>query len=178
MPTTDSNTNLDLHAATYIKAVEQFGQAVDQLNQNDHSGAKKIFNELIDWLVDEPVMTARAKTYIKICDQQLSPELAAPSTIEEKYRQGVFKSNAGECDEALRIFDEIIQASPSTATYIYARASAHALKGNAEAAINDLRRAISFDAQIRFQAVNDSDFEGIREEPAFIDIIEPTSSGV
>ena len=90
----------------------------------------------------------------------------------------MFKSNAGEWDEALRIFDEITQASPSTATYIYARASTHALKGNAEAAINDLRMAISFDAQIRFQAVNDSDFEGIREEPAFIDIIEPTSSGV
>lgn len=178
MTATDSTQNLPLHAATYIKAVEQFGQAVEQLNQNNHTDAKTMFEKLIGWLEDEPVMTARAKTFIRICEQQLSPEVAAPSTIEDRYRLAVFKANAGEWDEALRMYDEIIQASPSSAAYIYARASAHALKGNAEAAINDLRMAISFDAQIRFQAVNDSDFEGIREEPAFIDIIEPTSSGV
>ncbi len=49
--------------------------------------------------------------------------------------------------------------------------------GNAEAAIGDLRQAIALEPQTRFQAVNDSDFERIREEPAFIDIIEPTPSG-
>ena len=46
-----------------------------------------------------------------------------------------------------------------------------------EAAVADLRRAISAEPQVRFQASNDPDFEPIREEPAFIDIIEPTPSG-
>jgi len=46
-----------------------------------------------------------------------------------------------------------------------------------DAAVRDLRQAITVDPQVRFQAGNDPDFEAIREEPAFIDIIEPTPSG-
>ena len=46
-----------------------------------------------------------------------------------------------------------------------------------EQAVSDLRQAIAADPQIRFQAINDPDFEQIREEPAFIDIIEPTPTG-
>jgi len=30
---------------------------------------------------------------------------------------------------------------------------------------------------VRYQAANDPDFEPIREEPSFIDIIEPTPAG-
>ncbi len=54
---------------------------------------------------------------------------------------------------------------------------AWALAANADNAVGDLRQAISLDPTLRFQAVNDSDFERIREEPGFIDIIEPTSAG-
>ena len=50
-------------------------------------------------------------------------------------------------------------------------------KGATEKAVADLRQAISVDPTVRFQAVNDPDFERIREEPAFIDIIEPTPTG-
>jgi tetratricopeptide (TPR) repeat protein len=173
-----SDPTLNQHSASYEKAVLLFDEAVDQLNQNNHSAAKTLFEKLIKSVEDEPVMAARARTYIRICEQQLAPALATPNSIDEKYRDAVFKSNAGDWDEALGLFDDIIAATPSSAPYIYGRASAHALKGNAEAAINDLRMAISYDPKVRFQAVNDSDFEGIREEPAFIDIIEPTSSGV
>jgi len=178
MTATKSESTHRHHSASYEKAVKQFDEAVDQLNQNNLSAAKTLFEKLIKSVEDEPVMAARARTYIKICDKQLAPAVAAPSSIDDKYREAVFKSNAGNWDEALGLFDDIIAATPSSASYIYGRASAHALKGNAEAAINDLRMAISYEPQVRFQAVNDSDFEGIREEPAFIDIIEPTASGV
>ena len=50
-------------------------------------------------------------------------------------------------------------------------------QGNAEAAVADLRKSISIDPLIRFQLINDSDFEQIRDEATFIDLIEPTPSG-
>jgi hypothetical protein len=66
---------------------------------------------------------------------------------------------------------------PESPRFLYARASAAAIQGDAESAVKDLRRAIAADPQVRFQAGNDPDFESIREEPAFIDIIEPTPTG-
>ena len=51
------------------------------------------------------------------------------------------------------------------------------MKGSTGKAVTDLRQAIASDPTVRFQAVNDPDFEKIREEPAFIDIIEPTPTG-
>jgi hypothetical protein len=71
-----------------------------------------------------------------------------------------------------------MQQTPNSAKLLYARASAWAISGRADSAVSDLRQAIALDPTLRFQAVNDFDFERIREEPSFIDIIEPTSAGV
>ena len=45
--------------------------------------------------------------------------------------------------------------------------------------LNDrrLRRAVAAEPTLRFQASNDSDFERIRDDAAFIDVIEPTPAG-
>jgi hypothetical protein len=85
--------------------------------------------------------------------------------------------NEGESVAAVKLLDQCIAEDPSSSRFLYARSSAWALSGKVDAAINDLRQAISIDPQVRFQAVNDPDFESIREEPAFIDIIEPTPTG-
>ena len=51
------------------------------------------------------------------------------------------------------------------------------MQGNAVAAVEDLRQAIAADPKLRYQAANDGDFEKIRDEAAFIDLIEPTPAG-
>ena len=57
---------------------------------------------------------------------------------------------------------------------LYARATVHARVGNGELAIADLRAAVAIDPKLRFQATNDQDFDGIRDDASFIDIVEPT----
>jgi Flp pilus assembly protein TadD len=85
--------------------------------------------------------------------------------------------NNGEGAAAIELLDKALQTSPSSAKILFARASACAIDGNTEGAVRDLRKAIAADPQVRFQATNDPDFEKIREEPAFIDVIEPTPTG-
>jgi tetratricopeptide (TPR) repeat protein len=97
--------------------------------------------------------------------------------VDELYFQAVLSSNEGKYDEALSLFERALREHPDSPKVLYARASTWALKGNSEAAVGDLRRAIAADPKVRFQAANDPDFEPIREEPAFIDIIEPTPAG-
>ena len=176
---TDSNeTPLDLHASSeaYEKAVRAFGEAVDRLHKGEFQEALTAFEGLVERLSEEPSLAERARTYAKVCRARLAPADEAPQTAEDCYQRAVLQINRGETDEAIHLLNRAMQEGTS-AKYLYARASAYALKGNAEAAVADLRQAIADEPQIRFQAVNDPDFEGIREEPAFIDIIEPTPAG-
>ena len=82
-------------------------------------------------------------------------------------------ANAGRLDEALRHLDRAVAAEPGSAAYLYARAAARALQGNSAAAASDLRAAIRIDPSCRHQAANDSDFERIRDEAVFIDVMDP-----
>ena len=115
--------------------------------------------------------------YLAVCEKRLTPAPELGSTTDDLYYRAVFESNNGNASEAIKLLDQALQQTPNSANLLYARASAWALSANADAAVNDLRQAIGVDPTLRFQAVNDADFEGIREEPGFIDIIEPTPAG-
>jgi hypothetical protein len=63
-----------------------------------------------------------------------------------------------------------------SAKALYVRASVHAMRGSADRSIHDLRSAVGFDPTLRFQAINDPDFDSVRDDPAFIDVVEPARS--
>lgn len=161
----------------FEQAVAKYDLAVKALGQGDLAGAKQMFTEVIAAADNEPELAQRARTHVAICDRRLAPPAAAPATVDERYTRGVFLANSGAWDEALALLDQALVEQPQSASCLYARASVWALKGSASRAVSDLRQAIAIDPKIRFQAVNDSDFEKIREEPSFIDIIEPTPAG-
>lgn len=163
--------------ASYEKAVVEFSDALQLLHKRDYAGAKSAFKALEMANDEEPVLAERARTYARICDAKLAPQVASPSNSEARYLQAVFLANEGRSDEAIILLDSALRDNPASAKFFYARASAFALKGDTESAVNDLRQCIAIDPPSRFQAVNDSDFERIREEPSFIDIIEPTPAG-
>lgn len=184
MPTNKNDTNASTtgnpattHHERYEKAVEDFSLAIGLLNKQEYAQASKQFRSIIEANSDEPTLIDRARTYAGICDQKLAPPEDSPETPDDFYYRGVLLANDGDYDDALPLFERALADMPESPKVLYARASTWALKGNADAAVADLRRAIAVDPQTRFQAANDPDFEPVREEPAFIDIIEPTPSG-
>ncbi len=164
-------------AEAYAKAVESFGSALETMRKGDYAKAKEALVQLESSLDSEPELAERTRSYIRICERRLSPEQAAPHSVADCFERAVFELNNGEWDTAIRLLDQALQQEPNSVSCLYARSAAWALQGKADRAVNDLRQAISMEPSIRFQAVNDTDFERIREEPAFIDIIEPTPAG-
>ena len=164
-------------ALSYDAALAEYTAAMDLLGRKDYAGARERFLAVQKANPTEPELAERAGMYAKICDQRLSPAAVPSSLPEELYRRGVVLSNAGRPAEAIELLTKALEERPGTSSYLYARASAWALKGTADRAVTDLRQAIAADPAARFQAANDPDFEGIREEPSFIDIIEPTPTG-
>ena len=175
--TAPDNGQAQRHAA-FQQALETFGSALELLQSGEHAEAKELFDSLVAGHPDEPGLMERARTYAMICARRLDPPTPEPVSADEYYLHAVIKLNAREPDAALALLERSLTEQPRAPRLLYARASAHAQKGNAEAAVADLRQAITEDPTIRFQAANDPDFEPIREEPAFIDIIEPTPAGV
>lgn len=163
--------------AAYEEALEGFVAAVNLMHSGNYQRAGAGFDEIARANPEEPLLAERCRTYSKICSDRSNRNDYVPENAEQRYSLAVFLANAGQCDEAIPLLDQALRENPNAAKYYYARASAYALNGNTEAAVGDLRQAIVIEPAVRFQAVNDSDFEKIREEPAFIDIIEPTPTG-
>jgi tetratricopeptide (TPR) repeat protein len=162
------------HTEAYEDSLREFAAAIDLLRQGNYAKALGMLEVVRKGNSDEPVLAARAKTYATICARKLAPPQRDPESADEFYFAGVVSANDGRLPQAIAFLDRAAQLDPSSASYLYARAAARALSGQAEAAASDLRHAVALDPRCRFQAANDPDFDKVRDEAVFIDVIEPT----
>jgi tetratricopeptide (TPR) repeat protein len=165
------------HSAAYETLLKDYAAALDLLRRGEIAAARDEFTRVAAECIDEPVLADRSRSFAAICERKLVPAATPPSTADACYHEAVMRCNNGEAAEAIRLLDQAMSMEPASARLYYARAAAWALEGNTESAVGDLRQAIGIEPTLRYQAGNDPDFESIREEPAFIDIIEPTPTG-
>jgi len=165
------------HTSEYDAALVEYSSAVEALRQGDLDRARELFGKVRTLAPDEPELADRATTYIRICERKLAPQPGDPDAADDRLRKAVFLMNGGDVDDALQLLNRAVAENPLSVDVLYVRACAWALKGAAEKSVGDLRQAIAVDPKVRFQAINDPDFEKIREEPSFIDVIEPTPTG-
>lgn len=84
---------------------------------------------------------------------------------------------AGEYAEAADRGRALIESSPQYPTPLYNLACCEALAGRTDDAIEHLRLAVQKSERLRAFAAGDSDFDSIRSEPAFEELVgEPSSS--
>jgi len=161
----------------YEAARAEYEAALELLRKEDFAAARERFQGIAKSYPQESELVERSRTYAKICDHRLFIDPLDISNADECYYRAVILANEGKAEEAVSLLDRALVQDPTSVRVLYARACAWALQKDAERAVSDLRSAISVDPTIRFQAINDTDFERIREEPAFIDVIEPTPAG-
>jgi tetratricopeptide (TPR) repeat protein len=78
---------------------------------------------------------------------------------------------AGEYAEAADRGRKVLEANPQYADLFYNIACCESLAGQTDEAIDHLRRAIELSERSRTYAKDDSDFDPIRDEPAFKEVI-------
>jgi tetratricopeptide (TPR) repeat protein len=79
--------------------------------------------------------------------------------------------DAGRYAEAADLARELAEAHPEYSALLYNLACVESLAGRKEDAIEHLRRAIDRNEQMRPWAADDSDFDAIRDEPAFKELV-------
>jgi len=164
--------------AAYEAAVADFAAACELFAKGQYAEAKTLFDAVaVLATADEPILADRSRSYASICAKKTAPPRVGGDDAESLYHSGVVAANAGRLDEAWSFLEKASMLRPADASIFYARASVRGLQGDVTGAATELKKSIAIDPTFRYQAASDSDFDRVRDEAAFIDVIEPSHAG-
>ncbi len=152
-----------------------FTHAVKVFNRRRFAEAKPLFESLQARYPDELEVIARAQTYIQVCNQKLARPSASPRTADDLYDRGVVALNIGDFTQARQFFEKALRLRPDEPHLLYSLAVTHAQSGSHDQALDYLGRSIQIQPRFRTQAMNDSDFSGLREDKRFLELLGITS---
>jgi Flp pilus assembly protein TadD len=95
-----------------------------------------------------------------------------PDFHEAWYNRGNSLGNLGRYEEAISSYDKAVEFKPDKHQAWYNKACGYALQGNIEQAIENLQTAINLHPEVREWAKNNSDFDAIREDKRFQELIK------
>jgi tetratricopeptide (TPR) repeat protein len=152
---------------SYEEALNAFGRAMKALNKRDYTKALEGLNAFMESHPGEKELIDRCNVYVKICNQHISPEKPALKTYDDYYRQGVFKLNDGEFEEAAKLLSKAHQIEPKAGEILYYLANTYCHMQDVDACLEYLKQAVKLDAAFAVLAQNELDFSKLREDKRF-----------
>jgi tetratricopeptide (TPR) repeat protein len=117
----------------------------------------------------------RIRMYISACVAQISKGATTFETHEERYDYAISLLNHGHYEDAREHFHEILLKDKSADYAFYGLALLSSMTGDTQQCIEHLTEAIRLNAQYRFQARSDSDFDSVADDPRFTELLYPES---
>lgn len=155
------------------QALDTFEKAMKALGKHDYEKARDHFDQIVESFPEERDMVERARTYRAMCERAADRKGSGrPKTFEDHLHQGVFLHNRGDYDAALKLLRQATEMSPRNEDAHYCLAAAAARSGDADTAVKSLKAAVALSADARAQARLDPDFESLREDEAFLEILQ------
>jgi tetratricopeptide (TPR) repeat protein len=90
-----------------------------------------------------------------------------PDYSDAFYNKGIALGNLGRHEEAINSYNKVIELKPNFPSAWFNRACTYALINEADKAIADLRKAIALDPTLRNEAETDPEFDAIRNDDRF-----------
>jgi len=160
------------------QALELFERAAKALGKHDWAKARDFLDTLIESHPDQRDLLERARAYRAVCERALLEAKRAPfrpKGFEDLLNHGVYLHNRGEFEEALKVLRQAAEIHPKNEHVLYCLAATAARAGDSAAALKALRSAIAVSPANRAQAKGDSDFDPIREDEEFIELVHPVT---
>jgi tetratricopeptide (TPR) repeat protein len=155
------------------KALKEFERGVGLIQKQSYAEAREKFRSIVELFPQEKELLDRSTVYIRICDGLIDKKDAGPKKPEDFFYFGVLRANEANYEEAVKLFDKALQANPKDEKVHYVLASTLALKGDRREALTHLKDAIELNATNRIYARNDPDFELLRDDEGFQNLIHP-----
>lgn len=155
-------------------------KGIELLFRKEIRKARSEFDALLAHYPAELEIVARARSYLQICDREEAGQKKAPASADELYAIGIMAHNQADYDRAIAHFRKSLEKHPDADYVYYSMAASLAMKGEAEGAIEKLRRAVGLNEDSRVHARNDSDFSALESHPGFralVGLPAPQASG-
>jgi len=163
-------SSLTVHAE---QALHTYEHSLNLLRKKQFAEAAEAFRGLLKSFPQEKEIADRCRAYLRVCERGSDDKAMPLKRVEDYYYQGIVESNRQQYDEALKHLDRALEMSPRDDRVLYIVASTQALKGDREQALSALKEAIELNAVNRIYAQQDPDFEPLRDDDAFLDLVLP-----
>ena len=143
-----------------------FAKAVKLVDGGKYAEAMKALEPLMDeaQAAGEWAIKRRVQVYHALAESKLHP----PKTVTPDVITEIQASlNRHDTDGALKQLEKAIKAHSAQGNLHYLRAVAFAQADNAEAAAENLKKAVELDADLIFQWHMEPDFNSVRKSPLF-----------
>ncbi len=154
------------------QAVRLFQQALESLHGRQYAAAAEGFRGLLDRFPGERALLDRSRVYLELAERELNRREVTPRTIEERVTAATAAMNNDQDAEAERLVRSVLADDPRHDLALYLMAALEARRGDHDAAVTFLSRAISISPEVRAQARLDSDFDPLRRLESFQALID------
>ncbi len=144
----------------YEKAIASYDQAIE-INPDDDAAWNNRGNALDDLGRSEAAIASYEKA-IEI----------NPNYYWAWNNRGAALGNLGKYEKAIADYDKAIEINPDLYQAWYSKAASYALQNDIDAALKNLKQAFSLNPELREHVKTDSDFDAIRDDQRFKDLIE------
>jgi tetratricopeptide (TPR) repeat protein len=155
------------------KALKELERGLTLLHKQSYAEALPHFEAVAQGFPQEKELADRVQMYARICRSAIARARESATRPEDFYYLGVIKANEANFTEAVEYLDRALQVNPRDEKAHYVMASTRAQRGEREDAIRHLQEAIALNATNRSYAQNDPDFETLRGEDEFENLVHP-----
>jgi tetratricopeptide (TPR) repeat protein len=156
----------------YTQALQSYELGLRAMQEHKFEKAKPHFQKVLTGPSKE--LCDRATVHLNICNQHLERSAATQfKTAEEHFDYAVSLMNVGDYVTAREHLDKLLKQNAKADYVIYGLAALECLTGRVEESLRHLDEALKLNAQLRFQARNDSDFQNLAEDPRFTELLYP-----
>ena len=159
--------------SSYIEAVGVYERGVEALQRRDYSAAADRFREVLQRYPEERELHERAGLYLRVCEREIRHVEPQPQTPEERIFAATLALNANADEEARAHLMRALADDPDNGNAHYMLAAVYARRGDTAGAIKELRQAGALDPETRALARRDADFDVLRDDEHFRQIVEP-----
>lgn len=158
----------DGHRAELLK---QYELAVTYMQAGNYSAAHPALETLLK--TAPPEFTDRIRMYLAACIAQSKKGETEFSSLEERYDYAISLLNDGQYEEAREHLDRIVEGDSDADYGFYGLAVLASMTGDSQSCLEKLTQAIRLNAQNRFLARSDSDFQDMMDDPRFTELLYP-----
>ena len=159
----------------FDNAIQAYEAGIKLMHSEEFVKAIRCFDDLITEYVGEPEIQGRAKVLLHACEKRIQERgRAVLRSAEDYYNVGIGKLNQRALDAAIEHLQHALKLAPKSDHILYALATANALKGDRDQALEYLKQSIHYRGENRFLAARDEDWESLQEDADFRQLVTPS----